>query len=245
MCPVLGSNIHLMDGWQNVNSGWWQPAPDKWIRGLMISGGRVRNVLITVSVFLTPDSQCQSRSQQISPFTNVCSSSAGSLPPPATNWLTLSLNGPPRSRITGSRETITMVIRMRKVCRYLRQRAEVCCLFAWMIINGRCYPYLSHSDLCITFLLICYDQPRTLLLTNQRPELAWAGQSQPGSGHCYCVTLCHETQDLIMWGKYLKVFIRFDLIWWLWACAGCYQGMEDHYNHYHECSADPISVSAP
>ena len=145
MCPVLGSNIHLMDGWQNVNSGWWQPAPDKWIRGLMISGGRVRNVLITVSVFLTPDSQCQSRSQQISPFTNVCSSSAGSLPPPATNWLTLSLNGPPRSRITGSRETITMVIRMRKVCGYLRQRAEVCCLFAWMIINGRCYPYLSLS----------------------------------------------------------------------------------------------------
>ena len=168
MCPVLGSNIHLMDGWQNVNSGWWQPAPDKWIRGLMISGGRVRNVLITVSVFLTPDSQCQSRSQQISPFTNVCSSSAGSLPPPATNWLTLSLNGPPRSRITGSRETITMVIRMRKVCRYLRQRAEVCCLFAWMIINGRCYPYLSlslifvsHSSLSVMITAIDQSEART------------------------------------------------------------------------------------
>ena len=39
-------------GWQNVNSGQWQE-PDKWIRGLMISGGPVRNVLI---VFLTPDS---------------------------------------------------------------------------------------------------------------------------------------------------------------------------------------------
>ena len=87
---------------------------------------------------------------------------------------------------------------------------------------------VAHSNLCITFLSgICEDQ--------RHGQWTLSRESRPG-----------DTSD--NQAQFGQIFENFYLISSDLICVSmcwCYQGMEDHYNHYHNVPLIPSPLSGP
>ena len=170
------------NGWQNVNSGRWRE-PDKWIRGLMIPGGLVRNVLIVSSPSSWLLTATVSQEANKFPHFLMCSS----LPPPATNWLAQSLNGPPRSSNWVKRETWMRTCM--KVCRYPHQKFVVY-LPEWLSM-GDCISlhsliFVSHSWPGVS-VMIRHGAVASVIVAHNvtRPALGSWGHSSDTAGNIW------------------------------------------------------------